>query len=261
MDPDRAEVALNIEASWSGLHMRSDLLLPGRRRRPYVIGDLQDASFPIDPDAMGGERAWTLVGSDGTIRVPPFAGVPAGEDRLVLARGESVSVSFGPYRFVIRASGPPPGLRLPVEFNRVAFCWSVGGVLACCLLAAALLVLRPEVPDGLRARLAVLEDGLVSLAGNVDTLLARRELWLPGPEAPPDSGPGLPCEPVSIIEAGPVSPGVSGGVPGTGHASRGGPGPGQSISWSSAGRADDGLEAGSLLGYGMCMLPGDDEPG
>ena len=259
MDGDREAVALSVEACWNGLPMDSVLLVPGAGFRPYTIGDASDVSFPIDGSAMRGPDVWTLVGMDGTVRVPPGADASTDGDRVRLARGQRVLVSFDSFSFSIRAVSPPRRLRLPVELNRTALAWACGGVLLAALLAAGFLILRPAIPESVRGRLVAVERAVLVLARDVDEALAR--LWPRPPAVPVSTGPPLPCEPVGVIDVGATGagPAVGGGgalpgPPGRRGAARG-------ISWSSSMSAGADQEAGSLLGYGMCMLPEPSEVG
>jgi hypothetical protein len=239
--------------------MKISLLVPGDRCRPYVIGDGKDASFPIDASAMGGREAWVLVEPDGTVCVPPRAGAPAGGSRLQLSRAERVIVSLKPFEFEIKAVSPPPRLRLPLELNWTALAWSSAGVLLFGLALGALLHLGPEMPHQVHVRLGALERMMLSLAGDADEVLARLDgLWLHGPDVPAGREPALACEPVTVIEIGSSSPAVPGGAPGTGHGPSRRQGAGHAIPWSAGGPVEAGQDAGSLLGYGMCMLPAAD---
>jgi hypothetical protein len=258
MDRKPARVALNVETSWNGLPMQSVLLLPGERCRPFVIGDGKDASFPVDPDLMGGLGAWTLVESDGTVRVPPDARSSSDADGMHLCRGEAVVIHLESMRFEIRAVSPPRGLGLPFGIDWRALSWASSGVLLSGLAVAVLLYLGPAMPRGVQQRLDAMEGMILTLAGKADAVLARIDLsWPAGPQEPADTEPALPCEPVTAIEVG--APAVAGTGSGSGHGpgagGPGGQGVGHGIDWSSAVQVGTGQDPGSLLGYGMCMLP------
>jgi hypothetical protein len=260
MDVDQETAALNVEVRWNDLPMDSTLLVPGERCRPYVIGDVHEATFRIDESVMCGRDVWTLVEADGSIRVPPGAGASMEGDRMKLSRGESVVVSLEPFSFRIRAVSPPRRLGLPTEFNRTAFAWSSTGVVLFGLAVLALLHLRPQMPRQMREQLGSMERFVLSLAGDADDVLTRMSgSWFYGPDLSAGREAALPCEPVSVIEMGSPSPAVPGGGAGYGQGSSRHQGAGQGIAWSSAGAGDAGQEAGSLLGYGMCMLPGTDD--
>ncbi len=257
MDRKPATVALSLVASWCGLPMQSVLLLPGDRCRPFVIGDRRDASFPVDPALMGGEVAWTLVEADGTVCVPPRAGSSIAGTRLNLARGQRVVVTFESVSFEIRAVSPPRSLRLPLEIDWKALALSSAGILMFGLLVVLVLRLGAAMPPWARDRLDAMEGAFLSLAGEADDLLARvAPLWLPAPGRSADREHVLPCQPVTVIELGSSSAAVPGGG-GAGYGQ--GPlrqqGGGHGIDWSGGGSDGAGHEAGSLLGYGMCMLP------
>jgi hypothetical protein len=258
MDREPARVALNVEASWNGLVMQSVLVLPGERCRPFVIGDGQDASFPIDPDLMDGMATWTLVEPDGTVRVPPGSRCSSQMDRVSLSRGEVVVIHLESIRFEIRAVSPPRGLRLPIGIDWRALSWASSGVLLSGLAVVVLLHLGPAaMPQGVQQRLDALEAVFLRLAGKADALLARIDLsWPAGVGEPADPGPALPCEPSTVIEVGSTAVVAGAGTGrGFGAAGPGRQGGGRGIDWSSAGPAGAGQEPGSLLGYGMCMLP------
>jgi hypothetical protein len=245
------DVALEVLACWKGHTMRSDLLVPGRGTKPYVVGGGRGTSFPLDGGALGGRESWTLVTSDGEVRVPPGAdGPPEGTRRLAL--GTSMSMSIGDVEFEIRAVAVPQRLRLPVEIDRRALAWASGGVVAFLLVALVMWWLRPHDPVSLLLRGTRLDGILMDRSDETGPELTPVGWVKPGGDRPDDE---MSCSRGPVVGRPLVSISGSGGGSGIGIGSFPVGEPGTGGTWLGGDASYVDSDIGMLLGYGMCMLP------
>jgi hypothetical protein len=226
MAASKEQYALEVTVGWKERIVQVDLVIPSRRCRPYVIGEVVGASFALDAQAMGGTGSWTLVAPDATVHVPPFAaGAEPGPRRLAL--GESLRIEMGDVSFEVRAFARPVRLALPVSFDAEAFAWAAAGVIVVSLLAVVLYF----TPLG---------DALGTLLGAPRPPAPRAGAARAGPRC--EAGPRI-AFPVAAGLGSATSFGV-GAVPSEGSGIGG------------AGLGDEpGSALVSLFGYPVCMDP------